>query len=68
MDPVKQCIGSYDVNVVPDYKNGMLQFIIDNSTTLKSAAYHLTPSSWNISPGYPMGTFYQTFIFTEHYD
>lgn len=65
LNPIQQFVGSYDVYVDPNSEGGFLQFTITNITSLRSADYHITPTSWNISPGYPMGNFNQAFIFTE---
>lgn len=66
LNPIEQFVGSYSVFVSPNMEGGFLQFTITNTTNLRSADYHLTPTSWNISPGYPMGNFNQAIIFTEH--
>jgi|GEM_PF-5207761 len=62
--PVQQFVGSYSVSVMPNLEGGFLQFTITNITSLRSADYHITPTSWNPTSG-PMGNFNQTFIFTE---
>ncbi|MEO6844892.1 MAG: hypothetical protein ABI184_06945 [Ginsengibacter sp.] len=56
LNPIEQFIGSYSVFVSSNIEGGVLQFTITNTTSLRSADYHITPTSWNISPGYPMGT------------
>jgi hypothetical protein len=64
-NPIEQFVGSYTVSVSPNFECGYLQFTITNITSLRSADYHITPTSWNISPGYPLGDFKQVFIFRE---
>ncbi len=65
LNPIEQFVGSYSVDISANLEGGFLQFTITNLTSLRSADYHITPTSWNISPGYPMGNFNQAFIFTE---
>lgn len=65
-DPIQQFVGSYDWTVVP--VSGGLNVTLTNSTSVKSALYHLAPVSWNHARPYsgwmwysPMGTTYQTY-------
>jgi hypothetical protein len=61
-NPILQYVGSFNYKI--DVVGNNLQYTITNSTTFASASYHLWPYSWNWKEG-PMGTFDQTYIFTE---
>ncbi|HMH34455.1 MAG TPA: hypothetical protein VK543_15565 [Puia sp.] len=61
-NPIQQFVGSFDWNIV--VKGNTLEYSLTNTTGLWSAAFHLTPHSWDDAKG-PMGNFTQTYIFTE---
>jgi len=62
IDPIEQFIGSYSYTITTDERN--LTFTIKNTTSFSSAAYHITPYSWNWNSG-PMSDYMQIYTFTE---
>jgi RHS repeat-associated protein len=63
LNPTQQFVGSYSVNVYPA-SNGQISIYVYNTTSLRSASYHVWPNAWNPSNGSPMGNASQVYVGT----
>ena len=61
LNPIEQFVGSYTYNI--EVVGNSLEIYISNATSVSSADYHITPSSWNWNYG-PMGNKYQIYHIT----